>query len=83
MLTNASQRLLTYRWYPTSINTADGRIFTLGGQDVDTNTGCAACLMLPSACNQGGRMMAHLLMSLQCISVGATCTYRCARCVLR
>ena len=49
MLSNTSQRLLTYRWYPTSINTADGRIFTISGQDVDTNTGCApawhaACL---------------------------------------
>ena len=41
LMTATAQRLLTYRWYPTSINTADGRLLIVSGQDLDTGTGCA------------------------------------------
>ena len=43
--TATAQRLLTYRWYPTSINTPDGRLIIISGQDLDTGTGCGARLI--------------------------------------
>ena len=48
--TATAQRLLTYRWYPTSINTADGRLIIISGQDLDTGSGCAPayCYQLPA-----------------------------------
>ncbi|KAK9834905.1 hypothetical protein WJX81_007597 [Elliptochloris bilobata] len=36
---NASQRLLTYRWYPSAIQTPDGRLLVASGQDLDEGTG--------------------------------------------
>ena len=33
-------RLLAYRWYPTSFVNWDGRLLNVGGVDLDQNTGC-------------------------------------------
>ena len=58
-LTNQTLRLLTYRWYPTAINTADGRLFVISGLDADTNTGCGpACTALQ--CVQGARQRVQM-----------------------
>ena len=37
---DAAQRLLTYRWYPTTINNWDGRLLIASGQDLDQGVGC-------------------------------------------
>ncbi|KAK9834821.1 hypothetical protein WJX81_001103 [Elliptochloris bilobata] len=38
-LSKTSQRLLTYRWYPSSINTADGRLLITSGMVMGEGTG--------------------------------------------
>lgn len=51
-LTNTTQRLLTYRWYPTALQTADGRLLIVSGEDVDEGTGCGFCcsVLKPGCC---------------------------------
>lgn len=39
---DASQRLLAYRWYPTTLSNWDGRLIVASGKDLDLDTrGCA------------------------------------------
>lgn len=47
---DTADRLLAYRWYPTSLNNWDGRLLIAGGLDLDQGTGCEHVLLLVSAC---------------------------------
>ena len=51
---DATQRLLTYRWYPTSLNNWDGRLLVASGLDLDQSTGCERVV--------AGLILAHLAM---------------------
>lgn len=35
-----ANRLLTYRWYPTTVSNWDGRLIVGSGLDLDQGTGC-------------------------------------------
>ena len=44
---DAANRLLAYRWYPTTINNWDGRLLIASGQDLDVGTGCEHIMIAP------------------------------------